>query len=328
MKLEKLLVLSGDGIGPSITKSAEEILKAVAPDSLEIVHSDIGQSAYESTGSYLPHETMDLLDECKVILSGPVNIPEGVKDPLKILKIQLDIYSRGRFYKTLSPDLGVKDMDVTLWSSYNNIANEITEVKDFDGITISKYIKSNAYSRMMTVALSDVEIRGLKNIICLSREDFFPISSGMFNEAFDTLFSSDELVTEHLNVKDWMSKIFKDPLRNDCIVCVDLYNQIVAGVLSGMTGNENIFPTVYKGSDYSIYEPNFTSEIEGFEEGYANPTSSIIATAIILDNMGLKEEGENIINALCEAYQSKERTPDVGGSLTTDEFTNRVISHL
>ena len=95
-----------------------------------------------------------------------------------------------------------------------------------------------------------------------------------------------------------------------------------------MTGNENIFPTVYKGSDYSIYEPNFTSEIEGFEEGYANPTSSIIATAIILDNMGLKEEGENIINALCEAYQSKERTPDVGGSLTTDEFTNRVISHL
>ena len=327
MKLEKLLVLSGDGIGPSVTKSAEDIIRATT-DSLEIVHGEIGRSAYESTGSYLPHDTMDLLDDCKVILSGPINIPENVKNPLDILKVQLDLYSRGRFYKTLSNDLGVKDMAVTLWSSYNNISNEITEVKDFDGVTISKYIKSNAYSRMMTVALSDVEIRGLKKIACLSREDFFPISSGMFIDAFDSLFTDSEMITEHYNVKDWMSVVFKDPLHNDCIVCVDLYNQIVAGVLSGMTGNENLYPTVYKGSDYSIYEPYFYHEIEGFEEGYANPTSSIIACSIIMENLGLKKEGDNVMKALCEAYQSKERTPDVGGTLTTEEFTNKVISHL
>ncbi len=328
MKLEKILVLSGDGIGPSITKSAEDVINAVTNGAVEILHGRIGQNAYESTGSYLPHETMDLFDECKVIISGPTYVPEDVKDPLDILKIQLDLYSRGRFYKTLSPDLGVKGMNVTLWSSYNNIAGEITEVRDFDGITLSKYIKGNAYTKMMSVALSDIEIRGLKNILCLTREDFFPISSGLFKESFTNIFQSEDREIRHLNVKDWVSKIFKDPLHDDCIVCVDLYNQIVAGVLSGLTGNENLFPTVYRGDDYSLYEPNFASEIEGFEEGFANPTAAILTSAIVLSNMGMKKESADILNALCETYRSKERTPDMGGMLTTEQFTQNVIGRL
>ena len=327
MKLDKILVLSGDGIGPAVTRSAEMVLNA-SVGSLEILHGDVGLGAYESTGSYLPHDTLDLIDECRIILSGPAAVPANVKNPLATLKIQLDLYARGRFYKTLAPDLGVKDMDVTLWSSYNNIASEISEVSDFDGITISKYIKDKAYNRMMTAALSDVEARGLKSVVCLSREDFFPISSGMFNEAFDQAFGSRPLETRHMNVKDWMSEIFKYPRRDDCIVCVDLYNQIVAGALSGLAGNENLYPTVYKGTDYSLYEPNFAPEIEGFEEGFVNPTSAIIAAAEILANMDLKTEARRIIDSLCETYKAGERTPDVGGKLSTKEFTDRVLSRL
>ena len=180
MKLQKVLVLSGDGIGPKITDSAVRILKLF--DSIEILQGQIGHSAYESTGNYLPHETMDLLDECNYILSGPVSVSGNVKNPLDTLKIQLDLFGRGRLYKTLASDLGVEDMDVTLWSSYNNINSEIVEVKDFDGVTISKYIRNDAYGRMMNIALKDIEHRRLKNVICLTREDFFPISSGMFIE--------------------------------------------------------------------------------------------------------------------------------------------------
>ncbi len=325
--MDKILVLSGDGIGPAVISSAEEVLKA-ACGSLEIIHGQIGRSAYEDTGSYLPHDTLDLLDESKVILSGPVYVPENGKDPLQLLKVQLDLFSRGRYYKTLAGDLGVTDMEVTLWSSYNNIASEITEVKDFDGVTISKYIRSNAYSRMMSSAMTDIEMRGLKKICCLSRGDFFPISSGMFIEAFDTLFETAGYETRSMNVKDWMSTIFKDPLHDDCIICVDLYNQLVAGALSGLCGNENLFPTVYSGSDYALYEPNFTPEIEGSEPNYENPTSAIYAASVILSHMGMNSESKRIIDALCSCYEAGERTPDVDGSLTCQEFTEKVIDRI
>jgi len=326
MKLDKVLILSGDGIGPSVTKSAERVLAHF--DCVEICHGEIGRSAYEHTGSYLPRETIDLLDDCKIIISGPVNVPEGTKNPLQVIKIQLDLFGRGRIYHTMSPDLGIEGMDVTLWSSYNNIASEIVEVKDFDGITISKYIKNDSYGRMMEIAHSDIDARGLSKILCLTRKDFFPISSGMFEEAFDTILSSDKYDTDKLNVKDWMSCVFREPKRYGCIICVDLYNQIVAGVLSGLTGNENLFPTVYRGYDYSLYEPNFATSIKGFEAGYENPTSAIITAALVLKKVGKLEEADRVMDALCDAYGAGKRTPDVGGNLSTEAFTDEVISRI
>ncbi len=44
--------------------------------------------------------------------------------------------------------------------------------------------------------------------------------------------------------------------------------------------------------------------------------------------MGRPKEASAIIEALIETYAAGERTPDVGGDLTTEEFTDRVVSHL
>ncbi len=327
MNLEKILLLSGDGIGPSVMSSAEEVIN-MTTDSVEIVHGEIGRSAYESTGQYLPHDTLDLLDECKVIFTGPTIPPENGMEPKESLKVQLDLFAKTRFFKTLAPDLGVEDMEVVLWNSNNFLNDEITEVPDLDGITLTKYVRNNAYNRMMTIALSDVEIRKLSKIACLTREDFFPVSSGMFSEAFDSLFPSEYYETRHLNVKEWMAKVIKNPKLDECIVCVDLYNQIVAGVLSGLTGYDYLSPTCFVGIDYKMYDPCKKALPSGLEIEYANPTSAIISAAQRLGEMGLKDEYDRIIDAVCDTYASNERTPDVGGTLTTAEFTERVIRRI
>ena len=327
MSVDKVLILNGDGIGPSIMSSAKSVLE-MTTSPVEILEGDIGRSAYEKTGQYLPHDTLDLLDECKFIMCGPTMVPDNGIMPLDTLKVQLDLFARIRYFKNLAPDLGVEDMEVTLWSSSNVVSEEITEIQDLDGVTLSKYVKNTAYGRMMSLALSDVEIRKLNNIACLTREDFFPISSGMFSETFDSMFPPEMYTTRHLNVKDWMMHIIKDPKHDQCILCVDLYNQIVAGVLSGLTGYDHICPICYMGSDYKLFNPNHVAVIDGLDEKYANPTSSIMSAAILLQDFGKKEEYDQIMNALCEAYRAGERTPDVGGTLSTEEFTQKVISRI
>jgi len=324
---DKILLLSGDGIGPSVLKSAEDVLKSVT-DSVEPIHGLIGRSAYESTGHYIPHETLDLLDECKSIICGPCVSPENITPPVETLKVQLDLYSRVRYFKTLSPDLGVEGMQVTLWSSNNFVSNEITEVSELDGITLSKFVKNDSYNRMMTTARRDIESMGLKKIACLTREDFFPISSGMFSDAFNSVFTPDRFETRQLNVKDWMTHIIKNPLVDESIVCVDLYNQIVAGVLSGLTGYDYISPTAFFGDEYGLYEPSHTAVLTNVEEGYANPTSYILSIANIVRKFGLGSEADLIVDALSKTYRAGERTPDLNGTLSTEEFTQRVISNL
>jgi len=323
---DKVLFLPGDGIGPSVMEAAEEVLR-MTTDSVEIVHGEAGLSAYESTGSYLPHDTLDLLDEVKTIMCGPTVSPESGSDPVESLKIQLDLFARCRLFKNLAPDLGVDGMDVTLWCSNNNVGSEITEVPDMDGVTLSKYVKSESYNRMMNKALSDVEIRKLTRIACLERSDFFPQCSSMFRETFDSLFASDEYTVRHMNVADWMTHVVKDPLRDSCIVCIDLYSVVVDGVLCGLSGFNHISPTCYVGDEYAMYKPCDVVTIPN-ENKYANPTSAIMSISTILHNLNLNDEAKIVSDALSETYRNNERTPDVGGTLTTKEFTECVISRI
>ena len=327
MMSQKVLMLPGDGIGPSVIESAEQVLAAVAP-SVEIVHGMVGRSAYESTGLYLPHETRDLLDECNVVLSGPSLQPETGSNPLTTLKVQLDLFARTRHFRTLAPDLGPEGVDVVLWGSNNNVASEITEVQDLDGIDLRKYIKNNAYSRMIKLALSDVEARELKKITCLIRSDFYPISSEKFKETFESMFSEKDYETRVMNVKDWAARISKDPGHDQCIICIDLYSHVVAGFLGGLTGYDHLNPTCYMGDEYKMYQPRHKALVGGLREGYVNPTSFILSAADILRDFNMTKESDAVVEAVRQTYLANERTPDVGGSLTTTGFTARILDRL
>jgi len=323
---EKVLLLNGDGVGPSVVSSAEQVLQAMA-DSVEIVHMDIGRSAYEKTGQYLPHDTRDALDECHTVISGPAMSAENTKGPVETLMVQLDLFARVRHYRTIAPDLGVEGMDVVLWSS-NAMNSDITEVEDLDGINLNKYVRNTAYNKMMTLALSDVEIRKAKRITCLTKPDFFPISSAMFDETFSSLFPSDVYETRKLNVKDWVAHVVKNPLADDCVLCVDLYSQLVAGVLGGLTGYDHLAPRCLIGDDYKFYKPCSLPTFPDVPNEYVNPTASILSVASILRDMGLSDKSQEVWRALVSAYMDGDRTPDVGGELTTEEFTERLVRRL
>lgn len=324
---QKVLLLPGDGIGPSAIQAAGEVLSTVT-DSIELVEGSIGRSAYEKTGQYLPHETLDLLDECKILLSGPAIQPENSTNPLTTLKVQLDLFARSRHFMTLAPDLGPEGLNVILWGSNNNISAEITEVQDVDGIDLSKHVKSTAYSRMMEVALANVRARGFERISCLVRSDFYPVSSAMFKETFEYLFTNQLFQTRVMNVKDWAARVSKDPTHDQCIICIDLYSHVVAGFLGGLAGYDHLYPTCYIGDKYRLYQPRHKSTIDNVDETHINPTSFILSTANILWNVGMKTESLKVSNAVRSTYMAGDRTPDVGGTLTTEEFTKKVIDRI
>ena len=326
MMSEKLLLLDGDGVGPYVISSAESVLNVMV-DSIEVIHQDIGRSAYDKTGQYLPHETMDALDDCHRVICGPAISPENTKGPIESLMVQLGLFARIRRFKTLAPDLGVEGMDVVLWSS-NAMGSEMTEVEDLDGINLNKYVKSTAYNKMMSLALSDVEMRRIAKVTCLTKPDFFPLSSAMYDESFDSLFPADTYETRHMNVKDWMDKVVKHPKDDQCILCVDLYSQLVAGVLGGLTGYNHLAPRCLIGDDYKFYKPCSNHSIEGIPDEYVNPTASILSVAAILRDIGMMDESIAVYKAVSDTYVAGERTPDVGGTLTSSDFTDRVISRL
>ena len=94
--------IEGDGIGPDITKASMHIwnsaIKKAYGDKRSIAWTEVfaGEKATKiyGEGVWLPDETMEAINECKVAIKGPLTTPvgKGIRSLNVALRQQLDLY--------------------------------------------------------------------------------------------------------------------------------------------------------------------------------------------------------------------------------------------
>lgn len=93
--------IEGDGIGPDIWASAVRVLDAAVEKAyngkrkIEWKEVLAGEKAFESTGNWLPEETLDIIDEYRVAIKGPLTTPVGggIRSLNVALRQRLDLYA-------------------------------------------------------------------------------------------------------------------------------------------------------------------------------------------------------------------------------------------
>ncbi len=329
--MQRVLLLPGDGTGPTLIDCAEQVI-TVAAGQVEIVRGDIGFDAYERTGEYLPSETVELIQECGSTVCGPLKIYKDASgkplDLLDTLRKNLDLYAIARPFVSLHGADSARKVSSVLWGCNTSRTFDVSEVRDMEGMTLSKFVSSSGYVRMMSRALSFLEQSGCRKVECITRDDLFPDSSGMFDETFDVVFGSGDYQLSHSNIQEWASRVVRDPSRYEYLVCADLYLNVAAGILAGLSGGNHLFPIGFMGDSTALVVPGLAKTFEGVTEESLNPTSVILASSVALRNKGMAKEADAIVSAVCQTYEAGDLTPDLGGSLTAHEFTDIVASRL
>jgi len=78
-----------------------------------------------------------------------------------------------------------------------------------------------------------------------------------------------------------------------------------------------------------MFEPVHGSAPDIAGRGIANPIAAIWTTALMLDHLGETAAGDRVMNALkAVTGEKKVRTPDLGGTATTQGFATAVIGKL
>jgi tartrate dehydrogenase/decarboxylase/D-malate dehydrogenase len=78
-----------------------------------------------------------------------------------------------------------------------------------------------------------------------------------------------------------------------------------------------------------MFEPVHGSAPDIAGRGIANPLGTIWSAAMMLDHLGHPDAGADITRAIAAVLaKSGVRTPDLGGSATTDEFTSALLDLL
>ena len=128
-----------------------------------------------------------------------------------------------------------------------------------------------------------------------------------------------------------LMNIVRWPERFDVIVASNLFGDLLTdlgGVLAGGLGLAPSTNTNPERKYPSMFEPVHGSAPDIAGKGVANPIAAILSAAMMLDHLEARDAANHIRRAVNATLADGNRTPDLGGSLSTRQMGDAVLKQL
>jgi 3-isopropylmalate dehydrogenase len=338
-------VIAGDGIGPEVVAEGLKVLTAaVGADTFSFIHHDLGAERWQRTGEVLPDSVLEQLADSDAILLGAVGAAPGSKAvPSGLLERGLLLKLRFAFdhYVNLRPSKLYPGLPTPLAESITSrgpidfvVVREGTEglycgnggvVRQGTPFEIANELSVNTahgVERVIRDAFARAEKRR-KHVTMVHKHNVLVNAGGLWNRLFaEVAAEHPEVSTDYLHVDAATIALVQDPQRFDVMVTDNLFGDILTDLAAAVTGgiglaaSANINP---EGAFPSMFEPVHGSAPDIAGQGIADPTATILSTALLLDHLGRSQDARRIEAAvdadLAERGDSKRSTAAVGDAI-------------
>ena len=329
----KITLFKGDGIGPEITDEVLRVLNALNLP-LEFEEFDIGQTSYDKTGVLIPDEAIESIKRNKVALKAPVTTPvgKGFRSVNVGLRLALDLYANIRPAKSLK---GVKtkydNVDlVTFRENTEDLYIGLEEEISPDEVHAIKKITRKASERIIRSAFDYALNNNRHKVTCVHKANILKKSDGLFLHIFEEIASEyPDIEANSLIVDNTCMQLVMKPEQFDIMVMPNLYGDILSDLTSGLIGGLGLLPSCNKNDDCAIFEAVHGSAPDIAGKGIANPTALLLSAVMMLEHLNFKDEANRIKKAINDVLENTDiRTPDLGGTSSTKEYTDAIIQRL
>ena len=330
-------LISGDGIGPSISSATVGLLEAAGAD-IAWDAQYAGMAGVARFGDPIPDQTLDSIKRTRVALKGPLETPvgEGFRSINVALRKTFDLYANVRPAHTMRPGGRYENVDIVLIRENTEglyIGNEhyIKIGSDPRAAAESIALITRAGSeRIIRYAFEYAEKHGRKKVTLVHKANILKNSQGLFLDVGRMLareFSKIEF--EEVIVDAMAMNLVLHPERYDVIVTTNLFGDILSDLISGLVGGLGLAPGANIGLGGAIFEAVHGTAPDIAGKGIANPGALILAASMMLEYLCDGERAQRIRNALeATIREGKTVTRDLGGTASTDQFTDAIIARL
>ena len=155
------------------------------------------------------------------------------------------------------------------------------------------------------------------------------LSDGLFLECFRNIASGyPQINKREILVDNLCMQLVQNPAQFDVLVLPNLYGDIVSDLCAGLIGGLGVAQGANIGENYAVFEPVHGSAPDIKGQNKANPTALLLSAIEMLKYIGESFYAVKIEQALFKTFSQYKFTRDLGGVLTTDEFTKEIISNL
>jgi len=226
-----VVLIPGDGIGPEVTRSACEVVRA-AGARIDWVEAEAGLSAAERYGDPLPSATLDLIRRHRVALKGPCTTPvgKGFRSINVRLRQGLELYASIRPVHSL-PGVSVPFRDVDLVVVRENTEGLYSGLEHIvvPGVVESLRIVTRAAAeRVVRFAFELARHQGRRRITFCHKADVLPQSDGLFLRTARTVADDYPFLEfEELHVDALCMQLALEPSHFDVLVMENLFGDVI-----------------------------------------------------------------------------------------------------
>jgi isocitrate dehydrogenase (NAD+) len=119
------------------------------------------------------------------------------------------------------------------------------------------------------------------------------------------------------------------PETFDVLVTTNLFGDILSDEMAGLVGGLGLAPGGNIGAHAAIFEAVHGTAPDIAGKGIANPGALVLAACMMLDHIERSDLARRIRGALVSTIRAGTTvTRDLGGTATTDQFTDEIIRRL
>jgi tartrate dehydrogenase/decarboxylase/D-malate dehydrogenase len=349
MVTHRIALIPGDGIGQEVTPAACRVLDTVGRrHGITFTYDELDWSCarYAEQGAMMPADGLDRIRHHDAILLGAVGDP-SVPDHVSLWGLLIPIRRTFRQYVNLrpvkvfegveSPVRGAEPMDLVVVRE--NVEGEYSEVggRFGRGFPEEMAVQEAVFTRagIERIAKYAFELAGQRrgHVTSATKSNGIVHTMPFWDEVVaETAQSYPDTTWRSEHIDALCAKVVLDPARFDVIVGSNLFGDILSDLTAAVAGSIGIAPSanINPERDFpSMFEPVHGSAPDIAGKGVANPLGAIWTAALMLDHLGHAEAAANIENAIADVLANTPiRTPDLGGTATTDTFTKAMLDHV
>ncbi len=352
----RIIVLPGDGIGPEISEATVAVLEAadrLYSLDLSFDFDDVGFESLKKYGTTLREETLAKARTYDGIILGPqshMDYPpreQGGRNVSAGFRVGLDLYANVRPARSRSfLERGAKNMDLVIMREATegfypdrNMFKGLGEFMPTPDVALSiRKLTAQACERIARAAFV-LAMKRRKHVTAVHKANNFIITDGFFLEKVRKVHAEfPEVKLDDVIIDAMAAHLVRDPSRYDVIVSTNFYSDILSDLASELSGSLGLAGSINANAEQGLVcaqaQHGSAPDIQG--RNIANPTSLILSAAMMLSWLGehrrlpsLEAAGQAIEAAVDRVLiDPASRTRDLGGSLGTRAFGERVVAAL
>jgi len=229
-------------------------------------------------------------------------------------------FKEGAGKMTLDIERELYDLSLDIQGTASNTDEYAFEI----GIMSRKNIE-----RFADFVFEQARLIGEKKITVVDKANVLSNIYHLWREVWDEKGKQQGFEISYMLVDAMSMALVKNPDKFRVVATPNMFGDILTDLLAEVTGGLGLAPGGnINPKGLSMYEPVHGSAPKYKGKDTINPTATILAAKMLLDNMGRRDLGTKIETAVARTFSKGIYTQDLGGKAKTHEFGDAVEAEI